>query len=161
MAKFLATNGISYITEGILMSAMQSLTLVLPTLSLTPDFLDRLTEATQRGVQIKMLFGKNQLTPEQQIHLAALEGLEIYHQQDLYACCCFNEQLMVLSSMNASDYMKKSQRHMGMLIDREQDHSLYKEVLQETYALFYTASRIKLAAGADMNEAVLPQPLSN
>lgn len=141
MARFLATNGISYITEGILMSANETLMLVMEELKYHALLFSRLAEASERGVDIKLVYARHSLSTDELLGLLSLPNVELFHQQQVKACCCFNEKHMLLSSMNMADLADKAARHMGMLIDREQDPGLYKEVLQETCAMLYTAQK--------------------
>ena len=151
MARFLATNGIAYITEGILMSAKETLTLVLSELKLTDPFFKLLKEANDRKVEVKILYGWSALNENQKDALLRLAQVELYYLENIQSRCCFNESLMLLSSMNMSDFVEKGNKHMGILLDRKEDESLYKEVVQETSTMFYAAKKetsIPLAASA-------------
>lgn len=142
MAKFLATNGVGYLTEGILMSAQKSLTLVMSSLKLTNLFLEHMKEADGRGVEIKIVFGQNELTASQQQVFVGLPNVTLYQLDTVQARCCFNESLILLSSMNSTDFEDKESKHMGMLIERQNDEVLYKEVIQETYAMLSAATKV-------------------
>ena len=146
MARFLATNGVGYLTEGILMSAKESLTLVMSSLKLTDAFLNHLTEANERGVEIKIVFGQNDLTDSQKLIFSGLSQVILYQLDTVQARCCFNESLILLSSMNSTDFRDKESKHMGMLIEKQKDEVLYKEVIQETYAMLSMATKVTAMA---------------
>ena len=142
MARFLATNGVRYLTEGILMSAKESLTLVMNHLKLSDAFLEHIVEVNDKKVDIKIVFRENELTTLQQEALSYLSQVSFYHLETVKTNCCFNEDLLLLSSMNPTEFHEKESKHMGMLIERKQDEVLYKEVIQETYALLSEATKV-------------------
>lgn len=142
MARFLATNGVGYLTEGILMSSKESLTLVMHTFRMSDAFLEHIVEANEKGVDIKIIFGANELTLPQQEAVSYLDNVSLYHLETVKTYCCFNEDLLLLSSMNPTEFEDKESKHMGMLIEHQNDETLYKEVIQETYALISDATKV-------------------
>ena len=61
MAKFLTTNGISLKIEDIIKGAKKKLILVSPYLQISKTFYERLKDATNKGVVIKIIYGKDNL----------------------------------------------------------------------------------------------------
>jgi len=65
MAEFLTTSGTSHHIENIIMEAKQKLLLVSPYLKLSKTLHERLKDASERGVKIKIIYGKDELKPNE------------------------------------------------------------------------------------------------
>ncbi len=117
MADFLTTSGTSHHIENIIMDAKAKLVLVSPYLKLSKTFFERLKDASGKGVSIKIVYGKDELKPNERNSLAELKNAELFYFQNLHAKCFFNESKMVITSMNMYEFSEKTNREMGILID--------------------------------------------
>lgn len=131
MAKFLTTLETSARIEKIIKEAKIELTLITPYLKLTKIFLNRLKEADSRNIKIRLIYGKEELKPEEMDHLKELDNLQLYFCEDLHAKCYFNEELMVITSLNLHEYSQSHNREMGVSIKREVDGVLYSDAVKE------------------------------
>ena len=77
MAEFLTTYGISLQIENIIINAKRELTLVSPYLQLSKTFFERLKDAANNGVNIRIIYGKDELKPKQSIR-SVLGSLQKY-----------------------------------------------------------------------------------
>lgn len=77
MAEFLTTNGTSYQIEKIIIEAKTKLVLVSPYLQLSKTFYERLKDASNKKVSIKIIYGKDDLKPNERNSLAELKGVEL------------------------------------------------------------------------------------
>ena len=127
MAEFLTTNGISYQIENIIIDAKSKLFLVSPFLQLSKTLFERLKDASNKGVKIKIIYGKDDLKPNEKNSLAELTNVELYYFQNLHAKSYFNEFKMVITSMNMYEFSEKNNREMGVLIDAVNDKLLYEK----------------------------------
>jgi hypothetical protein len=143
MAKFLTTAGTSYHVETLLISAKQSLGLISPYLQLSPILSQRLKDASDRGVEIIVVYGKNDLKPKEQAVLEGLPKLSLYYLENLHAKCYFNETSMVITSMNLYEFSEKTNREMGILIEVG-DKKLYEEARTECQSII-KAAQLKFA----------------
>lgn len=75
MAKFLTTKGTSHHLEDIIIGASKELFLVSPYLQISKTFLERLKDASQRGINIKIVYGKNNLKEDQLNNLQTLKNI--------------------------------------------------------------------------------------
>ena len=75
MAKFLTTSGTSHFIEEIIRTAKRKLILVSPYLKISKTLHERLADATNRGVEIVVVYGKDELKPNERNALAKLSGL--------------------------------------------------------------------------------------
>jgi hypothetical protein len=109
MAEFLTTNGTSLQIENIIIDAKTKLILVSPYLQLSKTLYERLKDASNRNVVIKIIYGKDELKPNEKNSLAELKNVEIYFFENLHAKCYFNETKMVITSMNMYEFSEKNQ----------------------------------------------------
>ena len=135
MAKFLTTLETSAKIEKIIRQAEEELTLITPYLKLTQIFQDRLIDAGNRNVKIKLIYGKEELNPEDLENLKELKNLELYYCENLHAKCYFNENLMVISSMNLHEFSQTNNREMGVQIKLEEDPELFKDAKDEAISI--------------------------
>lgn len=77
MAEFLTTNGISYQIENIIIDAKSKLFLVSPFLQLSKTLFERLKDASNKGVKIKIIYGKDDLKPNEKNSLAELTNCNL------------------------------------------------------------------------------------
>ena len=144
MAEFLTTNGTSYNIENIIIEAKNKLVLVSPYLQISKTFYERLKDASNRNVKIKIIYGKDELKPNEKNSLAELKNVELFYFQNLHAKCYFNENKMVITSMNMYEFSEKTNREMGVLIDRINDKELFDKAIAETLSILQSAEPIQL-----------------
>lgn len=144
MAEFLTTNGTSYYIENIIIEAKKKLILVSPYLQISKTFYERLKDAANIGVTIKIIYGKDELKPNERNSLADLKNVELYYFENLHAKCYFNENKMVITSMNMYEFSEKNNREMGVLIDRINDKDLFDKAIAETLSILQSSEQIPL-----------------
>lgn len=144
MAEFLTTNGTSYNIENIIIEAKSKLVLVSPYLQLSKTFFERLKDASARNVAIKIVFGKDELKPNERNSLAELSTIELFYFQNLHAKCYFNESKMVITSMNMYEFSEKNNREMGVLVDRTNDKEMFEKAVNETHSIIQSSEIIPL-----------------
>jgi phosphatidylserine/phosphatidylglycerophosphate/cardiolipin synthase-like enzyme len=144
MAEFLTTNGTSYQIEKIIIEAKTNLVLVSPYLQLSKTFYERLKDASNKKVPIKIIYGKDELKPNEKNSLAELKGVELFFFENLHAKCYFNESAMVITSMNMYEFSEKNNREMGVLIEKYKDQELYEKALNETNSIIQSSEQITL-----------------
>jgi phosphatidylserine/phosphatidylglycerophosphate/cardiolipin synthase-like enzyme len=143
MAEFLTTNGTSYQIENIIIEAKTRL-VVSPYLQLSKTFYERLKDASNKRVSIKIIYGKDDLKPNERNSLADLNGVELYFFENLHAKCYFNETKMVITSMNMYEFSEKNNREMGVLIEKSKDSDIYEKAVAETQSIIQSAEQIAL-----------------
>lgn len=144
MAEFLTTKGTSYNIENIIIEAKAKLVLVSPYLQISKTFYERLKDASNKGVAIKIIYGKDELKPNERNSLAELKNVEIYFFENLHAKCYFNETKMVITSMNMYEFSEKNNREMGVLINRSIDKELFEKAVNETHSILQSSEQIAL-----------------
>jgi len=146
MAEFLTTQGTSYHLENIIMNATKWLVLISPYLDITDNFLMRLQDADKRKVKIVIVYGKNELKPEEKSKLQELENLSLHYCNNLHAKCFLNEDCMIITSMNMYAFSEKTNREMGVLIrkDDDTDEKVYEDAMTEVQSIINSAKEEKV-----------------
>lgn len=116
MAEFHTTTGTAHHLEQIVTRARERLLLVSPYLQISTILLERLQEAERRGVEISIVYGKNELHDDQRQQLLRLRNLHLYYLENLHAKCYMNESAAIVTSMNMYDFSIKKNREMGILL---------------------------------------------
>jgi hypothetical protein len=141
MAEFLTTSGTAHHVENIIIDAKDHLTLVSPYLKLSKTLFERLKDASGRGVKIKIIYGKDELKPNEKNSLAELKS-DLLFFENLHAKCYFNDNKMVITSMNMYEFSEKTNREMGVLIDKQTDRQLYEKAFAEVQSIIKSAEII-------------------
>jgi hypothetical protein len=144
MAEFLTTSGTSHHIENIIIEAKSKLVLVSPYLQISKTLYERLKDASNRGVQITIIYGKDELKPNERNSLAQLKNIGLFYFENLHAKCYFNESTMVITSMNMYEFSEKNNREMGVLIGRSSDKELFDKAVNETHSIKQSAEKIPL-----------------
>jgi len=131
MTEFLTTHGTAHHIERIIQESTQNLVLVSPYLKLSEIFFDRIKDADKRGIKIVIIYGKDELKPAEKAKLEQLKNISTYFSKNLHAKCYFNENKMVITSMNMYDFSEKNNIEMGVLLTRQSDENAFKSALNE------------------------------
>lgn len=142
MSEFLTTSGVAHHLENIIIESKNKLFLVSPYLKLSKTFLERLHDASNNGVTIKIIYGKDKLNPSEMISLSTIKNLELYFSQNLHAKCYFNESKMLITSMNLYEFSEKNNREMGILITRQTDSHLFEKAIDEVKSIIQSSTKI-------------------
>lgn len=144
MAEFLTTNGTSFHIENIIIEAKSKLVLVSPFLQISKTFYERLKDDSNKKVAIKIIYGKDDLKPNERNSLAELKNVELFFFQNLHAKCYLNENKMVITSMNMYEFSEKNNREMGVLIDRVIDKEVFDKAVAKIFSIMQSAEPVPL-----------------
>ena len=144
MAKFLTTSGITHHIEEIIIEAKSELVLVSPYLQISNRLYERLKDTNSKNVKILIVFGKDELKPNEMTSLAELKNVELFFYKDLHAKCYYNETEMVITSMNMYEFSEKNNREMGVLINRNTDKDLFENAKKEAQSILKFSEKHKL-----------------
>ena len=149
MAEFLTTLQISSFIEDVIMTGKKKITLVSPYLQISRNLFERLTDADKCGVEIVVIYGKDKLHTRERKQLTELKNLRLYFSKNLHAKCYFNEDLLVVTSMNMYEYSEKNNREMGIGIERKSSKQLYEDVTTEVDSIISSADLKHKGRGLD------------
>lgn len=141
MAKFLTTRGVSYETENIIKNAKRRLVLISPYISIPETLLQSLKDADRRKVEISLVYGKRELSSDERIKLEQLENLSLYYLENLHAKCYFNEEYMVITSLNLLDYSEQNNREMGVLVSITGDKDVFEDARKEAQLIVNSSTK--------------------
>jgi len=159
MAEFLTTIGTSYNIENIIIDAKAKLVLISPYLQISKTFYERLKDASHKNVSIKIIYGKDELKPNEKNSLAELKNIELYYFQNLHAKCYLNESKMVITSMNMYEFSEKTNREMGVLIDKIKDKELFDKAIAEVQSILQSSEPIALSRSDRQNTMTIGKNL--
>jgi len=133
MAKFITTKQITSELEDLIKKADERLYIVSPYLKLSKDFRDLLTYRNTNRKDTKIIFGKQELNPEQMTFLQGLRFVYLFFSEDLHAKCYINDTKMIVTSMNFYDFSMMNNKEMGILIDKavSEDTQVYNDAWTE------------------------------
>lgn len=153
MAEFLTTHGTAFQIENVIAGANKRLTLVSPFLKLSKTLAERLQDAARRSVRITIVFGKEELEREQERLLEGLAGARLYFLPNLHGKCYFNEDRMVITSMNMYEFSEKHNREMGVLL--EAGEPAYADALREIDSIIAASEERSVAPAATPGKRTL------
>jgi len=152
MARFLTTRGTASEIEKIINNAQKSVVLITPFVRIPASLFQNLMAVDKQGVRITLIYGKSALEHDVQEQLRQLKNIKVYFLDNLHAKCYFNEQCMVVTSLNLYDFSEQNNREMGVLATRQEDEELFKEAVREAQMM------ISLAKPFDVSPVANSQP---
>lgn len=148
MAKFINTRKAASELEDLIKNAGERLILVSPYLKLSKDFRDLLTYRSNKDKVTTIIYGKQELKPEEMTFLQNLRLLVLKFHEDLHAKCYVNDHLMIITSLNLYEFSMRNNKEMGVLIDKNDptDAQLFEEAMKEVDYISETSVRSDLWA---------------
>lgn len=130
MIRFLTTAESAAQIERLAREAKETLTLVSPYLQISSQLIERIIAAEKRDAKVRLVYGKNRkIAKGTRERLARLSDLELHFYEHLHAKCYFNEEALVITSMNLYEYSEKNNREMGIVVSVEE--AVYQQARAE------------------------------
>ena len=137
MPEFLTTTGVSYHLEEIIKRAETSVLLISPYLK-TNDRIREVIEArSHEGLDIRIVYGKKKIDPSEQVWIASVPTVHTAFCENLHAKCYLNERTALLTSMNLYEFSQVHNTEMGILVDRDDAESLFKQIWNEAESIWH------------------------
>ena len=154
MAKYLRTSSISAELENLIRDARKKLYIISPYLKLSDNVKELLNDKEREKVEVRIVFGKQELAPAEMGYLEDLKYVRLYFSKNLHAKCYLNEDKMIISSMNLYEFSQQNNREMGILIDtaNEQDKQVYDDASKDIDSIIHNSE--------DFSYAKVPQKRS-
>jgi phosphatidylserine/phosphatidylglycerophosphate/cardiolipin synthase-like enzyme len=148
MAKFLNTRKAVSEIEDLIRDADQRLILISPYLKLSKDFKELLTYRNSKDKITTVIFGKQELNPNEMKFLQGLRFVILKYNQDLHAKCYLNDHKMIITSLNLYEFSMNNNKEMGVLIDLndESDKELFEDALKEIDFIDETSERFEFTS---------------
>jgi len=132
MAKFLTTKQISSSLEELIQEADKTLYLVCPYLNLSKDFQELINSRNIKEKKTIIIYGKNELNPEQLKFLTGLRHVYLKFHEYLHAKCYLNDSKLIITSLNFYEYSMIHNKEIGVLYDitNPGDQEIYSKALE-------------------------------
>lgn len=138
MAKYLTNKATQAELEKLIKNAKKTLVLISPYIKLTNTLLARIKACGEKGVQVKIVFRKGKIDLSEFSKLKTIPNTELKAIEDLHSKCYFNEQTLIITSLNLLETSEKNWE-MGVLVDKEEDKDLYEDAVQESRDIYKEA----------------------
>lgn len=145
MAKFLNTTGISYNLERLIRESRERLILISPYLRINPRLRQLIEDKDRDKIDIRVIYGKNELQPEENNWLKSQQFVRSSICQNLHAKCYLNENEALITSMNLYEFSQVNNEEMGVLVARSDDAALYSEIYDDAVRLIRVSQEIRVS----------------
>jgi hypothetical protein len=148
MAKFINTRKAVSEIEDLIRTAGEHLYLVSPYLKLSKDFRQLLEYRNSKERITTVIFGKQELKPDEMRFLQGLRWVSLKFNEDLHAKCYANDDKMIITSLNLYEFSMNNNKEMGVLIDRNDpaDAQLFKDAMDEVSFIQTTSQTFDFVA---------------
>lgn len=147
MAKFLDTDKAYAEIVDIVSKANTKLVLISPYIKIPESLLERLKYMDGKGIKTVVVCRKKRLTDEVRSDLKQLKNLELRFNENLHAKCFYNEQSMVITSLNLYEYSQQHNREMGVLLSFKDDRGVFEEARKEAEFIVNRAEKESFVKG--------------
>jgi hypothetical protein len=145
MPKFLDTTGVSYHLTQLINGARERLILISPFLKLNQRLRELLEDQDRMKIDIRVVYGKNELQPEENNWLRSLSSVRTSFCENLHAKCYLNENGAIITSMNLYEFSQVNNNEMGIYVDRNESPELYGEIYREAQRLLRISEEVKVS----------------
>jgi hypothetical protein len=145
VAKVLNTSAVTFFMEEMIKNASDRLILISPFLKLNQRVQELLEDRNRLKIDIRLVYGKNDLQNEQIDWLKHREFIRTSFCQHLHAKLYLSESMCIVTSMNLYEFSQVNNNEIGVLIERESDPELYREAYDEAQRLVRISEEVKLS----------------
>jgi phosphatidylserine/phosphatidylglycerophosphate/cardiolipin synthase-like enzyme len=145
MAKFLNTSATSYFLEELIKTARDRVILISPFLKLNDRIKELLEDKNRLKIDVRIVYGKNELQPEEINWLKELDYTRTSFCKNLHAKCYLNEESCIITSLNLYEFSQVNNNEMGVLIRRNDDPELYKDAYEEAQRIIRVSDEIRMS----------------
>jgi len=144
MAKFLVTSGVSFHLEELVKNSKEKLILISPYLKINDRIKELLEDKDRLKLDVRLIYGKNELQPEENNWLKDLMSIRSSFCKNLHAKCYLNENEAIITSMNLYEFSQQNNNEMGIYVTKEEDLDLYNQIYDESMRLVRISDEIKI-----------------
>lgn len=145
MAKFLDTTGVSYHLQQLINKASERLILISPYLKINERIKQSLEDKNRLKIDIRVVYGKNELQPDENNWLKSMTSIRSSFCKDLHAKCYLNEHEAIITSMNLYEFSQVNNNEMGIYIEKNNDPELYKDIYEEVQRLIRNSDELVIS----------------
>ncbi len=145
MAKFLNSSGTTYHLEELIKNASDRLIIISPYLKLNQRIKELLEDRNRLKIDIRIVYGKNDLHPEEINWLKNLTFIRTSFCKNLHAKCYLNENECIITSLNLYEFSQVNNNEMGVLIYRNEDSKLYADTYEEAQRIIRISDEVRMS----------------
>ena len=144
MAEFLDTEGVSHRLVQIIKNANERLVIISPFLKINKRIKELLADRDRLKIDVRVVYGKNELQPEENNWLESMASIRTSFLQDLHAKCYLNENEALLTSMNLYEFSQVNNYEMGIIVSHEEEPDLYNSIREESKRIIRASEEIRV-----------------
>ena len=145
MAKFLNTSATNYFLEELIKNATDRLILISPFLKLNDRIKELLQDKNRLKIDVRIVYGKNELQPEEINWLRELTYVRTSFCKNLHAKCYLNEESCIITSLNLYEFSQVNNNEMGVALSRSEDTELYREAYEEAQRIIRISDEVRMS----------------
>lgn len=145
MAKFLNTSATNYFLEELIKNAADRLILISPFLKLNDRIKELLQDKNRLKIDVRIVYGKNELQPEEINWLRELSYVRTSFCKNLHAKCYLNEETCIITSLNLYEFSQVNNNEMGVALTRSEDTELYREAYEEAQRIIRISDEVRMS----------------
>jgi len=132
MAKVITTTEISFHIERLIKNAEEFIFIVTPFIKIHKRLKSLLREKLKaKKIHLFVVCRELSIDAEELTWLKSLTNCHLFFHENLHAKSYFNEQAVVITSMNLYSFSMVNNIEFGVLIEKELDESNYEIILKE------------------------------
>ena len=89
--------------------------------------------------------GKSDLHPDEIKWMQKLEYVRVSFCKNLHAKCYINESTCIISSLNLYEFSQVNNNEMGILIEKDQDDSVFKDAYEEAQRIIRISDEVRIS----------------
>ena len=141
MAHFANTSKAYAAIEDAVDKARDKVVLISPYIDIPASLLHRLKYIDSKGVKIVVVCRKTNLKPDVKDELKQLRNLDLRFDEELHAKCFYNEETMVITSLNLLEFSQQHNREMGILLSLNDDREVFEDARKESEFIIDAAEK--------------------
>ena len=145
MAKFLNTSATNYFLEELIKNASERLILISPYLKLNDRIKELLQDKNRLKIDVRIVYGKNELQPEEINWLRGLDYVRTSFCKNLHAKCYLNEESCIITSLNLYEFSQVNNNEMGISISRSDDGEMYRDAFEEAQRIIRISDEVRMS----------------
>jgi phosphatidylserine/phosphatidylglycerophosphate/cardiolipin synthase-like enzyme len=145
LAKFLNTSATNYFLEELIKNASDRLILISPFLKLNDRIKELLQDKNRLKIDVRIVYGKNELQPEEINWLRELTYVRTSFCKNLHAKCYLNEESCIITSLNLYEFSQVNNNEMGVALSRSEDVELYREAYEEAQRIIRISDEVRMS----------------
>jgi hypothetical protein len=159
MAKFLTAQKASAAIEDIATKADKELVLISPYVKIPDPLMQRFKYLDEKNIKITLVCREANLKAEERTRLSDIEHLELRFLDNLHAKCFYNQESMVIGSLNLYESSLGDNHEMGVLLTLREDQDVFVDARKEADFIIKTAEIVTIvskqnirASNVDVND---------